>query len=290
MKRITLILLILTMQNLAVYAAHNILDDIESSIFGYTYGNESNSIRVERIESYLYGSKKTGSLNTRIENIQNDIGFVKAEDKTASQMQRQPNESQNPQMPYALSGPKEDATVEYPMVDKIEQELFKTTYKNENIYTRLDRLEKQVFNKVSNESLNDRVDKLASVVVPKKNIKQKNEDYAYSAQDVDSYYRASGLSPVDNQSLPFQLAVLEQDLLKNNYDNDNISNRLNRLEQKLFKRTFSSDTDVTRLQRIMVAYDAKQNSYKYENNRKMQNMATMSQIGGILLMILAILL
>ena len=83
---------------------------------------------------------------------------------------------------------------------------------------------------------------------------------------------------------------MEQDLLRNNYDNDNISNRLNRLEYKLFNRNFSSDTDITRLQRIMVAYEAKQNSYKYENNRKMQNMATASQIGGILLMILAMIL
>ena len=72
--------------------------------------------------------------------------------------------------------------------------------------------------------------------------------------------------------------------------NDNNANRLNRLEQKLFNRSFPNDADITRLQRIMVAYDAKKNSYKYENNRKMQNMATVSQIGGILLMILAILL
>ena len=63
-----------------------------------------------------------------------------------------------------------------------------------------------------------------------------------------------------------------------------------KLEKKLFKKTFDSDSDVSRLQRIMVAYDAKKDSYKYENNKKMQNMATVSQLGGILLMILAILL
>ena len=72
--------------------------------------------------------------------------------------------------------------------------------------------------------------------------------------------------------------------------NDNISTRLSRLEKEMFSRTFPNDNDVVRLQRIMVAYDAKQDSYKYENNRKMQNMATASQIGGILLMILAMIL
>ena len=107
---------------------------------------------------------------------------------------------------------------------------------------------------------------------------------------MNSYYSQSGLAPVNDQTLVFQLAVLEQDLLKNNYENDNISNRLSRLENKLFNRTFPTDNDINRLQRVMVAYDAKKNSYKYENNRRMQNMATFSQIGGILLMILAILL
>ena len=80
------------------------------------------------------------------------------------------------------------------------------------------------------------------------------------------------------------------ELLKGNFERDNIANRLSRLEQKLFNRTFITDSDISRLQRIMVAYDAKKDSYKYENNRKMQKMATASQLGGILLMILAILL
>ena len=173
-------------------------------------------------------------------------------------------------------------------MDKIEEELFKTNYKTENIYSRLDRLEKQVFNKTSNQSLNERVDRLAKIVIPQKNYKRSEQDF--SQQELDKYYRDNGLQEIDNKTIPFQLAVLEQDLLKNNYESDNISNRLSRIENKLFNRTFSSDTDITRLQRILVAYDAKQKSHKYENNRRMQNMATASQIGGILLMILAMIL
>ena len=292
MKKITIILLILLIQPITVYAANSNLSDIEVSIFGYDYKNEKDSKRVERIESHLYGSKRNGSLDKRIQNIKNDIGYISPQEKVANEqkLEQERLNIQQEKKKKEMLALKEDTSVEYPMVDKIEQELFQTTYKSENIYNRLDRLEKQVFNKVSNEALNDRVDKLASVVIPQRNKKHRNDNYEYSAQDVDSYYRNSGLSPVDNQSLPFQLAVLEQDLLRNNYDNDNISNRLNRLEYKLFNRNFSSDTDITRLQRIMVAYEAKQNSYKYENNRKMQNMATASQIGGILLMILAMLL
>ena len=284
MKEKILTILILFVSQTFAIASNPALDSLEMSIYGYDYKNETDTKRIERLESYLYGNKRSGNITKRIENIQNDIGYVKPQNiKKENNQNSLKNNLKN-----ELTNIKEDASVEYPMVDRIEEELFKTNYKTENIYSRLDRLEKQVFNKTSNEPLMDRVDNLASVVLPKKSFSRKEEDF--SQQELDKYYRNNGLQEIDNQTLPFQLAVLEQDLLKNNYENDNISNRLNRIENKLFNRTFSSDTDITRLQRILVAYDAKQKSHKYENNRKMQNMATASQIGGILLMILAMIL
>ena len=284
MKQKILIIFIILMQSSFALAANPMLDALEMTVFGYDYKNENDTKRIERLESYLYGNKKSGNINKRIESIQNDIGYVKPQTVT-----KENNKSSiKDNLRNELMNIKEDASVEYPMVDKIEEELFNTNYKTENIYARLDRLEKQVYNKTSNEALTDRVDKLASVVLPKKSFSRNEEDF--SQQELDKYYRNNGLQEIDNQTLPFQLAVLEQDLLKNNYENDNISNRLNRIENKLFNRTFNSDTDITRLQRILVAYDAKQKSHKYENNRRMQNMATASQIGGILLMILAMIL
>ena len=223
----------------------------------------------------------------RVENIKNDSGLTFSKqpsiENNSSSKTLTRKDDDIPEL-------KEDATVEYLIVDKMEEEIFKTTYKNENIYSRLNRLEKSVFNKTSDEDLNSRVDKLASVIRPKARKMYQQNNYGYSSDDLDAYYNNNGFEPVNDQSIPFQLSALEEDLLRNSYNNDNTSNRLSRLEQKLFNRTFVSDSDVTRLQRIMVAYDAKKNSYKYENNRKMQNMATVSQIGGILLMILAILL
>lgn len=283
MKKKLIITLILLIQAVTVFASTTSLSDIESTVFGYNYSGETDTKRIERIESYLYGAKKNGKLATRIENIKNDIGYV-------NQTQKINKNDTTIEDTYKkdLMTLKEDSSVEYPMVDKLENELFNTTYKTENIYKRLDRLEQKVFNQTSNEALTNRVDKLASVVLPKKRFKRGEDNY--SQQELDNYYRTNGLEPIDNQALPFQVAVLEQDLLKNNYDGENIANRLNRLEQKLFNRTFSADSDVVRMQRIMVAYDAKQKSYKYENNKRMQNMATASQIGGILLMILAMIL
>lgn len=287
MKKIIIIILIIITNSLICYAQNTTIDQIENSVFGYSYSNEADTKRIERIESYLYGSKKTGNIKKRIENIQNDIGFVSQEEKTLAIKQQQ-EEKRKKEIKNNLTALPEDSSVEYPMVDKLETELFNTTYKNENIYQRLDRLETQVFQKTSTEPLTNRVDKLSDVILPKKKFHRSEDNY--SQQELDNYYRSNGLAPIDNQAIPFQLAVLEEDLFKNNYEQDNIANRLNRLEEKLFNRRFSNDSDTTRLQRIMVAYDAKQKSYKYENNKRMQNMATASQIGGILLMILAMIL
>lgn len=290
MKKCIIIILLLFTINIDVNAQISIQDNItaiENTLFGYDYQGETDEKRVERIEKNLYGQKKNGDLVKRVKNIKNDSGLTFSKqpsiENNSSSKTLTRKDDDIPEL-------KEDATVEYLIVDKMEEEIFKTTYKNENIYSRLNRLEESVFNKISNEDLNSRVDKLASVIRPKTKKMYQQNNYGYSSDDLNSYYNNNGFEPVNDQSMPFQLAALEEDLLRNSYNNDNTSNRLSRLEQKLFNRTFVSDSDVTRLQRIMVAYDAKKNSYKYENNRKMQNMATVSQIGGILLMILAILL
>lgn len=281
MRKIILILLILLMIPACADAkavSNNTITNIENSIFGYDYRNETDLQRVDRIESYLYGAKKTGDIETRLKDVQADIGYVEPQKVKPSVPKKEPND---------VMALKEDSSVEYPMVDAMENEVFKTTYKDENIYKRLDRLEEKIFNKKTNDSLNDRVERLSMAVTPRHNTQKLD---SYTVNELNDYYTNSGLEKINDQSMPFQLAVLEEDLLKNSFEKDNNSNRLSRLEQKLFKRTFTDDNDISRLQRIMVAYDAKKNSYKYENNRKMQNMATASQIGGILLMILAMIL
>lgn len=297
MKKKIIILLTLLLMNIQVpmisIGANSNITEVETSVFGYDYKNESDIKRIERLERYLYGTKKNGDIDKRLNDIKTDIGFTsknKQKNKLPTSSDKKLSENLNQSLNNELMGLKENSTVDYPIVDSMEKEVFKTTYKNEDIYKRLDRLEEKVFNSKSTASLNERVNKLASAISPMKNTANNMNNYSYSSDELNEYYAKSGLETVNDQSLPFQLAVLEQELLRNIYDNDNIANRLTRLEQKLFKRTFQSDNDISRLQRIMVAYDAKKNSYKYENNRKMQNVATFSQIGGILLMILAILL
>ena len=298
MKKIILLIVCIVFLPLSVMADNSVLNSIENTVFGIEYKKETDLQRVERIERYLYGSKKTGNLQARIKTIQDDIGYSEpVVQKPKQQQQSQPQaqkpadvkNNMAPSVSNEVMNMKEDASVDYPIVDKMEQEVFKTTYKNENIYKRLDRLEEQVFKKKSNASLNDRVNKLADVIKPVKTARMP-EQTSYNDPYADFFQDQNNIGKVNDQSMVFHLAALEQELLNANYSNDNISSRLSRLEQKLFNKTYTSDSDTARMQRLLVAYNAKRSSYKYDSNHKMQNMATMSQIGGILLMILAMLL
>ena len=290
MKKLLILASIILITALQCFAANSSqISDLENNLFGFDYSNESDTKRIERIEENLYGMTKKGSLSKRIEEIQNDIGYINKDEILQAQKQKELEEKkkQEEQRLAELKSIKEDASVQYPVVDKIEQIVFNQNYQADDIYERLNRLEQKIFEKKNEATpLNERVDKLASIVLPKEI--QPEPTIANKAQMTEIYN--NGIPNPNNQSIPFQLSVLEQNMLNNTYNNDYIANRLARLEQELFNRTFANDTDVDRLQRIMVTYEAKQNSYKYENNRKMQKMATASQFGGILLMILAMLL
>ena len=283
MKKSLITLAVLVITSLSGYCASTLetLTAIENGIFGYDYANESESTRIERIEKYMYGEKKKGDIAKRLQNLQNDAG-ISFQAKKPQNLQSEQTAKNQP-----LPEVKEDDTVEYPIVDKMEFDVFKQTYRNENIYDRLNRLETKIFQKTSNADLNERVDRLAALIEPS----SRKDSIAQNTimEEAQNLY-SGGFPQMNAQSLPFQLATLENNILKHDYTGDNNTTRLSRLEQKLFNKTFPNEADTQRLQRVMAAYEAKKDSYKYENNRRMQNVATISQIGGILLMILAILL
>lgn len=293
MNKYLLTLFLIFTLSINAFAAINTkeaLSMIENNIFGYEYKNESDEKRIERIEANIYGEKKSGGIQKRLEAIQADSGIMLEEPKpVADNSLNSDKKKQQEKKNNELKNIQEDSSVDYPIVDLMEEEIFHTSYKQENIYDRLSRLEKNVFNAESDADLNTRVDKLSAVIKPSK-MKAPVFEQNYTEKQLDDYYTTSGFEPVNNETIPFQLLALEEDLLRKAYSGENNSMRLSRLEQKLFNKTFPNDADTSRMQRIKVAYEAKQNSYKYENNRRMQNVATATQFGSILLMILAMLL
>ena len=72
MKKLLLILvLILNIQ--CGYCSNITLDKIEKSLYGFTYSDDSDSVRLNRIEEKVYGKKSTGAEKTRIARLKKDL-------------------------------------------------------------------------------------------------------------------------------------------------------------------------------------------------------------------------
>ena len=132
------------------------LNEIEKYFYGYT-NKGSDTARVTRVEKDLYGKTSSQSLKNRVDKIYKDMNLEGSTGAAA------PVNQSFEQIQKDI-GPKAEAGIKYPIVDKLEQKVFQTSYENDDIYNRLSRLEKKVFpNDVKREStlsLNERVDAL----------------------------------------------------------------------------------------------------------------------------------
>lgn len=309
MKRILLILVFLFSINSFCFAGGALTEQIaqiEKNYFGYDYPNESDIKRIERLEKAVYGTTYQGSQVQRTQKLFNDL---QANIALADESPQETLGEYQEELPAA------EKDVRYPVVDKIESKVFKKTFQNEDIYLRLSRLEKQVFKKESKSSLSERVDNLRSSVLG-----------AVSANDdvitLDGYdpYEPMGVSgdlPEDegqynyyspqntknrvakpdfgykksygDEMESYDIDMLESSVLNRKFAGEPASRRLARLENSVFQKTFS-DSEDARIQRLLAATTAQKTSKHYDNNRLMQNLNTGIQIGGIILMVLAMIL
>lgn len=310
-KGIVKTLLIIIFLTASAFSAVNYseqISQVENNFFGIDYPKETEAQRLKRIETVLYGTEQKGTTESRIKKIAQDTGTT-FETKKVQKNQETLKDNINVPLPHQTGStqpPKdnyvaEDSTVDYPIVDKMEEKVFKKTYKSENIYKRLDRLETKVFNKTNNDVLNTRVERLSYAILynSQKTAANKDNDSSYlpypqqikkNTQQYSKYSNANDTGTYDDDNLSTQLAALERANFNTVYINESIGQRLNRLEQHMLGKTFPQDNSQTRAERLMTVNVAQKNSYIYDNNKTMRNVATFSQIGGILLMILAMLL
>lgn len=254
MKKLLVTIFSILLLSSITFAAESIkaqLNRIEQNIWGFEYSTESDNDRLKRIEESVLGSINTKlSAYERINLLNQTLGI---ETNEAAQMITQ--EVQNI----------ESESVSYPMVDKLEMKVLSKTYDKENVYSRLERLEKKVYGSKQDGDLDGRLTRLAAGV---------NMDTT-GPRDADLY---------------LQIGLLENTLFKQTYDQDPLELRLNRLERKIFQRDFSTDGEDIRLQRLQAAATAKKTAKYYDANKAAKYTSTGVQIGTIILMILAILL
>ena len=169
--------------------------------------------------------------------------------------------------------------------------MFFQTYEKENIYKRLERLEKKIFGSTQDGNLASRTEKLKAYI--RQDSVAQNPNYYIEkpyrpTQDIEQYMGSQ--NKYENSDIFIQLAGLESTLFMKTYSQDPVGLRLNRLERKIFQRDFSSDDDYLRIQRLQAAANAQQTARLYETNKIQKITSTGMQLGSLLLMILALIL
>lgn len=253
------------------------LQKIEKSIWGFDYSKEDTSKRLSRIEQNVFGQTYANlTLENRIKKLNEAMGFESVEDSKKEAWEVEKTEI---------------AGINYPQIDTLEYQLFKSTYEKENIYKRLERLEKKIFGSAQEGDLASRTDKLKAYI--KKDEIAQNPNYHTerpytTTPDIEPYMGTQ--NKYENSDVYIQLAGLETILFSKTYSQDPVGLRLNRLERKIFQRDFSSDDDYLRIQRLQAAANAQRTAKMYEANKIQKYASTGMQIGSIILMILALIL
>ena len=263
-----------------IFAQDNIevqISRMENSIWCFEYSKDDISRMLSRIENNVLGTINSKlTQEQRIKKLNEAMGFESYEDSLKQAYELDKTEA---------SG------VNYPQIDTLEYQVFSSTYEKENIYKRLDRLEKKIFGTVQEGDLATRTEKLKATV-KKDTVAQDPSQYyqpTYSPNDNIQDYMGSQ-NKYDSSDVYIQLAGLETILFGKTYSQDPVGLRLNRLERRIFQRDFNSDDEYLRLQRLQAAANAQQTAKLYEANKIQKYTSTGMQIGSILLMILALIL
>ena len=304
MRKFIFILGIILSINLTM-ASSPILDNIESSLYGFTYTTSSDTERLARIEQSVYGHEKNGDVQKRINSLKNDMAAdligqeITPKEDTFAEDQDSYNEEKLAQETLPPAG----ANVDYPSINELEKEVFKKEFKTKDLNSRLTSLEQKSLGQTfDNEPFATRVERLQAKIKPKSfmnnSIAQSSNDYydgdvipldknykldEYRAADFDYESYNTKNTPTSKVNL----ASVEKSIFKRTFANESNENRLSRLESTMFGTTFAEDTEQTRINRVSSAYKAVKSAAKYDSNKFTQNMAAAMQIGTMILMILA---
>ena len=326
--RKTLILMVILLYTIitADAASQNaqLFDKIENSLYGYTYSNDNDQTRLNRIEETVYGNVKTGQMQGRISKLKEDLSA----DLIGQEIEPKENTFADDDESWVFAKePAEASKMDYPVIDEMEKEVFKKENKGQNIKTRLTALETKMFGKsYENDDLYTRTERLKAKIKPNNfvsNILAKQENNFYNGDigkfdqnyhldsygdtgfDYDSFNNRQNQMMYPNYSdyddmmnrqsyakpsKPLNISTIEKTLYKKKFEDEPMPERLSRIESSVFGTTFASDSDSERIERISSAIQAQKSARRYDSNKFSQNMATAFQIGTLILMVLACIL
>lgn len=247
------------------------LTKMEKSLFGVDYDSQSDDARLKRIEDVVYGQGSTGPTQQRVNKLSKDLSA----DLIGQEIKPKKDSFENEDAGYKEEPIKADKNVNYPIVDNLEQKVFRKQFKGTDINQRLANLEQNVFKKTYNDDLSTRVDRLKVAVIPQK-IANNSDEQDYT--DDDSYVpnnmypnnstgSASSLGDDDySDSSPPLSSSQTPDFATPRYNSQNsvldgyqgtpqdgcseIMIPLAALEKSVLKKSFPNDTVSNRLTRL----------------------------------------
>ena len=279
LKKIVLILILCTVSFPAFSVDTSTLKKLEESVFGIDYSKEKIENRLARLEKNIYGKSKTVSLEMRFSKLSKDMSA----DVLGKEIPPTSDTFYDDEIAQS------DGSENYPIINEIEEKLFRKSSPEKSLHSRIKNIEKHLFSKTyESEDYFNRMERIKAEYYsknPNQNPETLCSDYPdtfYS--EPEKYY--SAYNPTDE----YELSRLEKKLLKNNYPNDTFNDRLSRLETKVFETDFFYDDPKIRLDRLASATEAKKSFKKYDSNRFYSKLNTGMQIGSMLLMLLAFVL
>lgn len=302
MKKVILLICIVMIWGQVSFAQSQfspMISRIEKSVLGVDYSSQADDARLDRLEKEVYGTVNTGQVSARIEKLKKDLHT----DLIGKEIS--PTEDTFADQPL-----KADNSVDYPIVNQMEFKAFGKEYKNLEITQRVKNLEQNVFKKsYADDNLNSRVERLKGKLMPSTIAKSQpsysmepsdfysenfpsDPNYFTPKQNEQSYNKSSSVldDVPDTSDFRSDLSNLEQSLFKKSYANEPASARIARVEQKLFGTTFDSEDNSTRVYRAKTANKAQASSGKYDTNKVTKHLNTALQILPIVIMILAFIL
>ena len=270
----------------------SLITKIENDIYGFDYSNDSAQNRISRLEKTVYGKSSNGDINKRIKKLSADISA------DVIGLEIEPTEDS-----FKEDEAIADSSVNYPIVDEIEQKIFNQTYKNRDFHSRIVAIERKIFGKIYDvDDYSTRMDRIKAKIMPETIAKNSyNDDFrskSYYDNDTLTSNDLSGLSG-NRFKMPFGQKNYTRPYA--NYgdmtggsamlpSNPNLNDELAQLEYETFGTEFSNEDTASRIKRLNSVSKAKKSASKYDSNKFSQRMSTAMEIGAMILMILAMVL
>lgn len=281
-----------------VYSAvnTNTITKIENELFGFDYTNDNSKSRVERIEKTIYGKVSTGDINKRIKRISDDISA----DLIGMEIPPKEDTFREDDDDIKETAAKADSSVNYPVVDEIEQKLFNKTYKDRDFHTRIVTIERKLFGKIYDvDDYAARMDRIKAKVMPETIAQNNNFDsYENADESNNEFYYSQDLSGIGNNrfGMPFGQRNYTRpyanygDTIRTHDRDKSLEEELSQLEYETFGTEFSNEDTRSRIKRLNSVNKARKSSNRYDSQKFSQRMSTAMEIGAMILMILAMVL